>query len=122
MLESPAMPRKRIGVVVTRHATLRLRERFPDLADTDLAATSLIHREVLAALHAGRRAVTRPRWVNEESRPKAARSGTSRYVWTVRLERCYVIVRRRSGARAHEFAESWRVLTVLRTAKRGETS
>lgn len=107
---------KRLGVIVSPHATMRLLERFPELEGRDL--TALIFAEVSRALEEGRKAQRKPSWAAWAYRTKYV---DTRYVWNPEKTRAYVIGKMRARAkesngidrRNDEFGDTWVVRTVL---------
>lgn len=90
-------------VRVTWHAVLRLRDRFPEMRETDTASLQrFAASEVLDAVNAGRMATRTPRFAirpgtTQRARGRRGRTGerdrTIRYVWTAAEDRVYIIDR-----------------------------
>lgn len=95
-------------VVLTEHVVERAEQRIPGVAPARIA--DVVHDDVVAALAAGRKAATKPRWLagRGRRRSKLGRPGTVRVVWTECERRAYVLrrVRDRGGL-------AWLVVTIL---------
>lgn len=96
---------------LTWHAIERFRERFPDVPPAE--ARSTILADVRAAVDAGRKSKTRPRFASVDVRFKS--DSRHRYCWDEARQRCYVL--RRVGRAellddGHPAATGWQVITV----------
>lgn len=97
------------GVIVSPHATKRLKERFADLGRRD--PIGLIFYEVHHALEAGRRSKTKPAWASPGPRKKSG-GDDHRYVWNEECSRAYILQRVRSDDPGR-WRFTWVVKTVL---------
>lgn len=73
-------------VVMSKHAFGRMRERFPHLRDLE----NRVHREIHAAIEAGRRSKNPPEFIVGTKQ----RNGT-RFVWTECETRVYIVCEKR---------------------------
>lgn len=97
-------------VYVTAHAARRAADRFPDWVP-DARYVDSIFYEVSAALEAGRKSKTVPRWVMtaNDSRARGKASHSNRFVWNEEETRCYPV----SPSQAPNGRRKWIVLTTL---------
>lgn len=102
---------KPVGVIVTRHAADRFRERH---APCEMNVISFMVKEIHDALTEHRGSPRMPIWTSQSGERLRNQHGTFRFVWNAAETRCYVI-RKADGdeSRRDEFSKTWIVLTTL---------
>lgn len=99
---------------MTKHASQRMMERFPQLVRDDQHAIDFIYRAVQSALHAGRRSVRKPSWIVFVERGRGY-NPRDRFVWDAHESMCFVLyeMKRSEIRNERSFKTSYMVRTVM---------